>query len=61
MHELMLSVSGAGALFSGSAIMEWLLANVSGVKSEKDAEMLGQMLLDSEQIFHTEGSRCACV
>ena len=50
---------GAGALFSGAAIGKWLMANISGVASERDAETLGQILLDTGHIFHSEGSRCA--
>ena len=53
--------SDAGALFCGSAIVQWLMSNISGARTEKDAEMLGQMLLDSGHIFHSEGSRCVCM
>jgi hypothetical protein len=45
-----------GALFSGAGIVQWMLDNVEGVKSERDAVTLGQFLLDRGAIFHSEGS-----
>lgn len=47
----------AGALFSGAAIVKWLVENISGVTSVEDAQKLGQLLLESGEIFHSEGSR----
>ena len=47
----------AGAIFSGSAITKWLMTHISGVKSENDAQMLGQLLLENGLILHSEGSR----
>lgn len=53
----LVSLLDAGAIFSGSAITKWLSENISGVRSEGDAQMLGQLLLESGLIFHSEGSR----
>ena len=47
---------GAGALFSGESIVDWL-KNLHGVETEEEATKLGQMLIDSGNIFHTEGSQ----
>ena len=49
--------TGKGAVFSGADIVTWLVSNVAGVKSEEDAEQIGQILLDKGAIFHSEGSR----
>ena len=45
-----------GALFSGAAIVKWMLGHVEGVETEDDAVTLGQLLLDEGAIFHSEGS-----
>ena len=36
--------------------MKWMVENVAGVESKDDAETLGQLLLDTGGIFHSEGS-----
>ena len=36
--------------------MEWL-KNLPGIETDENAVKLGQMLVDSGDIFHTEGSR----
>lgn len=46
-------------MFTGAAIVKWLVENIAGVESTEDAERLGQILLDKEAILHTEGSRLA--
>lgn len=48
---------GKGAVFTGAAIVTWLVENINGVKNVEDAERLGQILLDKGAIFHSEGSR----
>ena len=48
---------GKGAVFTGAAIVTWLVENINGVKNVQDAERLGQILLDKGAIFHSEGSR----
>lgn len=48
--------TGKGAVFSGADIVTWLVSNIAGVKSEEDAEQIGQILLDKGAIFHSEGS-----
>lgn len=45
-----------GALFSGAAIVKWMLGHVEGVETENDAVIIGQLLLDEGAIFHSEGS-----
>ena len=45
-------------MFTGAAIVAWLLENIDGAESVEDAECLGQILLDKGAIFHSEGSRC---
>ena len=50
-------VVGKGAVFTGAAIVAWLLENIDGAESVEDAECLGQILLDKGAIFHSEGSR----
>lgn len=44
-------------MFSGEDIVRWFVQNIAGVETEEDAEQLGQILLDKEAIFHSEGSR----
>ena len=51
------STADVGAVFSGADIVQWMVRNVEGVDSERDAEMLGQLLLNRGAIFHSEGSR----
>ena len=48
---------GKGAVFTGAAIVKWLVENIAGVENTEDAQQLGQILLDKEAIFHSEGSR----
>ena len=50
------TAADVGALFSGAGIVQWMLENVEGVRSESDAVTLGQLLLDEGAIFHSEGS-----
>ena len=51
-----MSIADVGAVFSGADIVQWMVRNVEGVDSERNAEMLGQLLLDRGAIFHSEGS-----
>ena len=51
-------ILGGGSIFSGASIVKWLVENIDGVGIEKEAEQLGQILLDKGAIFHSEGSRC---
>ena len=44
-------------MFSGAAIVAWFLENIDGVNTAENAEQLGQILLDKEAIFHSDGSR----
>lgn len=53
----LLSILGGGSVFSGAGIVVWLVDNIDGVETEKEAEQLGQILLDKGAIFHSEGSR----
>lgn len=57
LSSLLFFFKDAGGIFSGSAITHWLLNHISGVRSESDAQLLGQLLLESGLIFHSEGSR----
>ena len=52
-----LNILDVSVLFSGSDIVQWMMSKISGIKSYADATKLGQMLLDSGALFHTEGSR----
>lgn len=47
----------AGPLFSGADIVEWMMNSIPGIECDADALKLGQMLLDSHELSHTEGSR----
>ena len=35
-----------------------MVENVAGIQNEEDAEKLGQLMLDKDAIFHSEGSMC---
>lgn len=50
-------VLDAGSIFSGAELVRWMVQNIAGVENEDDAETLGQLLLDKEALFHTEGSK----
>jgi hypothetical protein len=50
-------IRGKGSIFSGEDIVQWLMGNISGIECEDDAELLGQILLNKQAIFHSEGSR----
>ncbi len=52
-------IIGKGSVFSGVSIIQWVVANIDGVNNVKDAEQLGQVLLDKGAIFHSDGSRSA--
>ena len=45
-----------GAIFSGAAIVAWMIENVDGVDSEEQAVGLGELLLDKGALIHSEGS-----
>jgi hypothetical protein len=47
----------AGSIFCGAELVKWMVQNIDGVENEGDAETLGQLLLDKEALFHTEGSK----
>lgn len=47
----------AGTIFCGADLVKWMVQNIDGVENEKDAETLGQLLLDKGALFHTEGSK----
>ena len=36
--------------------MAWMIANVDGVKNEKEAVSLGEVLLNKGALVHSEGS-----
>ena len=46
------------AVFSGAAIVAWMIENVDGVDSEEQAVGLGELLLDKGALIHSEGSMC---
>ena len=49
-------VVDVGAIFSGASIVAWMIANVDGVKNEKEAISLGEVLLNKGALVHSEGS-----